>query len=418
MLYLIDRRTTARTKSALNRERFLRRYKEQIRRAVQSMVAKRSIADMANSGGEVSIPARDISEPSFRHGSGGNREIVSPGNREFAKGDKIRRPEGGGGGGGGAGAGNGDAVDEFTFSLSRDEFLNIFFEDLELPRLARTVLGKVDRTKPERAGYTTEGAPCNLSVVRTLQSALGRRIALSGAIGAHMEELRGEADDEEADEARKAEVEAELEALGRRQARVPFLDPIDLRYRNRVLKPAPVARAVMFCLMDVSASMDENKKDLAKRFFTLLYLFLTQKYEQVELVFIRHTEHAEEVKEDVFFNDPGTGGTVVLSALELMHKIATERYSSSSWNIYAAQASDGDAFGADGGGSARFLEESILPLTRYFAYVEVPDGADARTSALWTAYDAITHDGRFAMRRVSRREEIYPVFRELFRKEA
>jgi len=175
---------------------------------------------------------------------------------------------------------------------------------------------------------------------------------------------------------------------------------------------------VMFCLMDVSASMDENKKDLAKRFFTLLYLFLTQKYEQVELIFVRHTEHAEEVKEDAFFNDPGTGGTVVLSALELMHKIATERYPASSWNIYAAQASDGDAFGADGGGSARFLEESILPLTRYFAYVEVPDSAEARTSALWTAYDAITHDGRFAMRRVTQREEIYPVFRELFRKEA
>jgi uncharacterized sporulation protein YeaH/YhbH (DUF444 family) len=124
------------------------------------------------------------------------------------------------------------------------------------------------------------------------------------------------------------------------------------------------------------------------------------------------------VDEAVFFNNPGSGGTVVLSALELMHKIATERYPASTWNIYAAQASDGDAFGADGGGSARFLEESILPLTRYFAYAEVADSTEARTRALWTAYDAITHDGRFALRRVTRREEIYPVFRELFRKEA
>jgi uncharacterized sporulation protein YeaH/YhbH (DUF444 family) len=417
MLYLIDRRVNGRGKSALNRERFLRRYKEHIRRAVQHMVAKRSIKDMV-SGGEVSIPARDIREPTFRHGAGGDREIVAPGNREFAKGDKLRRPEGGAGGAGGAGAGSGDSVDEFTFSLSREEFLNIFFEDLELPRLARTVMGKVERTKPERAGYTTDGAPCNLSVIRTLQSALGRRVALSGAIGSRMEELRTEAEDDAADPERLAELEAELEALGARQARVPFLDPLDLRYRNRVLRPMPVARAVVFCLMDVSASMDENKKDLAKRFFTLLYLFLTQKYEQVELVFVRHTEHAEEVTEDVFFNDPGSGGTVVLSALELMHKIVVERYAASSWNVYAAQASDGDAFGADGGGSARFLEESILPLTRYFAYVEVPDSAEARTSALWTAYDAIAHDGRFAMRRVTRREEIYPVFRELFRKEA
>jgi uncharacterized sporulation protein YeaH/YhbH (DUF444 family) len=417
MLYLIDRRVNGRGKSALNRERFLRRYKEHIRGAVQRMVAKRSIKDMASSG-DVSIPARDIAEPTFRHGAGGDREIVAPGNREFAKGDKLRRPEGGGAGGSGAGAGGGDSVDEFTFSLSREEFLNIFFEDLELPRLARTVLGKVERTKLERAGYTTEGAPCNLSVIRTLQSALGRRVALSGAIGSRMEELSAEADGDEADPERRAELEAELETLGARQARVPFLDSLDLRYRNRVLKPVPVARAVMFCLMDVSASMDENKKDLAKRFFTLLYLFLTQKYQQVELVFVRHTEHAEEVDEAVFFNNPGSGGTVVLSALELMHKIATERYPASTWNIYAAQASDGDAFGADGGGSARFLEESILPLTRYFAYVEVPDSTEARTSALWTAYDAIAHDGRFAMRRATRREEIYPVFRELFRKEA
>jgi uncharacterized sporulation protein YeaH/YhbH (DUF444 family) len=417
MLYLIDRRVNGRGKSALNRERFLRRYKEHIRGAVQRMVAKRSIKDMASSG-DVSIPARDIAEPTFRHGAGGDREIVAPGNREFAKGDKLRRPEGGGAGGSGAGAGGGDSVDEFTFSLSRKEFLNIFFEDLELPRLARTVLGKVERTKLERAGYTTEGAPCNLSVIRTLQSALGRRVALSGAIGSRMEELRAEADGDEADPERRAELEAELETLGARQARVPFLDSLDLCYRNRVLKPVPVARAVMFCLMDVSASMDENKKDLAKRFFTLLYLFLTQKYQQVELVFVRHTEHAEEVDEAVFFNNPGSGGTVVLSALELMHKIATERYPASTWNIYAAQASDGDAFGADGGGSARFLEESILPLTRYFAYVEVPDSTEARTSALWTAYDAIARDGRFAMRRVTRREEIYPVFRELFRKEA
>ena len=77
----------------------------------------------------------------------------------------------------------------------------------------------------------------------------------------------------------------------------------------------------MFCLMDVSASMDEDKKDLAKRFFTLLYLFLTRKYEEVELVFIRHTDDAEEVDEDTFFHDARSGGTVVYSALELADKI-------------------------------------------------------------------------------------------------
>ena len=133
----------------------------------------------------------------------------------------------------------------------------------------------------------------------------------------------------------------------------------------------------MFCLMDVSASMDEDKKDLAKRFFTLLYLFLTRKYGEVDLVFIRHTDDAEEVDEDTFFHDTRSGGTVVFSALDLADKIRAERYARG-WNVYVAQASDGDAFGADPARSARFLREKLLPATRYYAYLELADAAVER----------------------------------------
>ena len=419
VLQLIDRRLNGRNKSALNRERFLRRYKEHIRRAVQRMVGKRSISDMTG-GGDVTIPARDIAEPTFRHGAGGDREIVVPGNRRYGKGDTLRRPDGEDDGGSG-GAGDGGGADDFVFSLSRDEFLNIFFEDLELPRMLRNVLGQVENSKPARAGYTTEGAPCTMSVVRTLQTALGRRIALTGAFKKRIDELQAELDAAGERGFGTAEIEllnAEFKALTAKVAQVPFLDSIDLRYRHRVMRPAPVARAVMFCLMDVSASMDESKKDLAKRFFTLLYLFLSQKYERVELVFIRHTDDAEEVDEHAFFNDPRSGGTVVLSALELMREIVVTRYPAAGWNIYAAQASDGDAFGADAGKSARYLQEELLPLARHFAYIETVDSETPRTSALWAEYAAIESDGNFAMQQVSRRENIYPVFRELFRKEA
>ena len=420
MLHLIDRRLNGRNKSALNRERFLRRYKQYIRRAVEGMVAKRSISDMA-AGGDVAIPARDISEPAFHHGPGGDREIVVPGNRTFGKGDTLPRPQGAGGQGGGAGSGEGDAADDFIFTLSKSEFLNIFFDDLELPRMLRSQVGQVVQFKSTRAGYTNDGSPCNLSVARTLQNALGRRIALKSVVGARITDLQDQLETAAArglDESQIAALEAELSALTARSAQLPFLESIDLRYRNRVLRPAPVARAVMFCLMDVSASMDERKKDLAKRFFTLLYLFLSQKYEQIDLVFIRHTEEAEEVDEKKFFEDPRSGGTVVCSALELMHEIAIARYSGNDWNIYAAQASDGDAFGADVGKSARFLEEKLLPLARYFAYIEIPDRGVARTSALWSGYETIADQKHFAMRRVAQREEIFPVFRELFRKEA
>lgn len=416
---LIDRRLNGRNKSAVNRERFLRRYKEQIRKAVGDMIRERSIEDM-DRGGDINLPARDISEPHFRHGRGGDREIVHPGNREFAKGDTFERPQSGEGGGGDGEAGQGESVDQFTFSLSRAEFLSLFFDDLELPHLARTQLGDVSKKKWQRAGYTTTGAPSQLSVNRTLKASLSRRVALGVGARAGLEEARARLQEAEARHAPQDEIDAlraEVEAQAARAERVPFLDDLDLRYRHRVAVTTPVARAVMFCLMDVSGSMDENKKDLAKRFFTLLYMFLSRKYEHVDVVFIRHTDNAEEVDEQTFFYDPKSGGTIVLSALELMNEIMRERYPPDAWNVYAAQASDGDSFGADAGKSARFLAENLLPATRYFAYIEVPDSPEARKSSLWAEYE-LESAPNFVMRRIYDRSQIYPVFHELFKKEA
>ena len=207
--------------------------------------------------------------------------------------------------------------------------------------------------------------------------------------------------------------EREIAELRERVARVPFLDELDLRYRHRVMVPKPVSRAVMFCLMDVSASMDEERKDLAKRFFTLLYLFLSRKYERVEIVFVRHTDDAEEVDEQRFFHDRKTGGTVVLSALTLMRDIAAERYPPGEWNVYGAQASDGDAFGVDPERSRVFLETDILPIVRHFAYIEVCERRGPHRSTLSAAYARVDSE-RFAMREVGERRDIYPVFRELF----
>ncbi|EFF77291.1 YeaH/YhbH family protein [Achromobacter piechaudii] len=414
---LIDRRLNGRNKSAVNRERFLRRYKDQIRKAVHGMIRDRSIQDM-DQGGEINLPARDISEPTFRHGSGGDREMVHPGNREFAKGDTIDRPQGGHGEGGSE-PGEGESVDQFTFSLSRAEFLNLFFEDLELPHLARNQLGEVSQKKWQRAGYTTTGSPSMLSISRTLKSSLARRVALNVKARADLEDAEkalAEARAAGASAATIQTLEQDVEDCRERLARVPFLDDLDLRYRNRVSVAIPMARAVMFCLMDVSGSMDEGKKDLAKRFFTLLYLFLSRKYEHVDLVFIRHTDNAEEVDEQTFFYDPKSGGTIVLSALELMREILEKRYPPSAWNVYAAQASDGDSFGADAGKSARFLAEHLLPSTRYFAYIEIPDSQEARKSSLWAEYEQKL-EPHFVMRRICDRGEIFPVFHDLFKKE-
>ncbi len=424
MSVIVDRRLNDRNKSAVNRERFLRRYKEHIQRSVQDIVAERSIRDMEH-GGEVKIPVRDIAEPSFRHGSGGDREHVHTGNREYMPGDRIERPSGSGKGAGEGG--EGDAQDGFAFSLSRDEFMQLFFDDLELPRLARTALGEVSGSAQQRAGYARQGAPTSLSVPRSLRNALGRRIALSAAPRRELEQREARLDnllaldastepDALATQCLLEQLESEVEVLRGRIDRVPFIDDIDLRYRNRIPVPRPVYRAVMFCLMDVSASMDEHRKDLAKRFFTLLYLFLTRKYERVEVVFIRHTDDAEEVDEQRFFNERKSGGTVVLSALELMRAIVADRYPAGSWNVYGAQASDGDAFGADPERSRGLLEHELLPRVRHFAYIEVADaGTTLRAGAttLSAAYQRIEAPN-FAMRAAAERRDIYPVFRDLF----
>lgn len=421
MSHFIDRRTDAKGRSTVNRERFIRRYKQHIKKSVDKMIAERSIKDMEREG-KVNIPIKDISEPNFRHQPGhGDLERVFPGNKQFSEGDRIPRPEGEGEGDGkdGSQGGQGEGSDSFQFVLSREEFMSLFFDDLELPHLVKSYFGETRLYRSRRAGYTRYGTPGNLAILRTMKTALGRRIALNAALNREEEDLvlaleqaRTKSEDDAIEKIEQTKI-----VLDNRRRAIHFLEYIDLRFRARVVVPDPTVKAVMFCLMDVSASMNEEKKDLAKRFFTLLYLFLSRKYEAVEVVFLRHTEDAEEVDEQTFFYDTKSGGTVVLSALTLMNEIIEKRYADGSWNIYGAQASDGDAFGHDPEESTSYLITQILPWTRYFAYVETPDGTGGSPSSLWASYGTVASD-RFAMRAVTSRAEIYSVFAGLFRKQA
>ena len=418
---IIERRLSGKNKSIGNRERFLRRHKEQIREAVRRAVDGRGIRDIER-GEEVHIPKKDISEPVFGHGEGGVREVVRPGNTEHVRGDRIPKPQGGQGqGGGGQASDSGEGEDDFVFHLSKEEFMQVFFDDLALPNLARTTLADTPEWKTHRAGFVSDGTPTNLHIVRSMRGALGRRIALGMDKRRELHELEERLalllrEDQHKPDVKAAlqETEARIAELRRRIAAIPYLDPIDLRFRNRVKVPQPHSRAVMFCLMDVSGSMDESRKDLAKRFFILLYLFLTRHYEKIEVVFIRHHTQAQEVDEQNFFHATETGGTVVSSALVLMEQIIRERYSPTEWNIYGAQASDGDNWHHDSGRCRELLAEKILPLCRYFAYVQV---AEAEQN-LWEEYAKLGDEvGHFAMRKAVEAAQIYPVFRDLFKKE-
>ncbi|WP_280153523.1 YeaH/YhbH family protein [Piscinibacter sp. XHJ-5] len=417
---IIDRRLAGKNKSIGNRERFLRRHKDQIREAVKRAVDGRGIRDIAQ-GEDIHIPRKDINEPVFGHGQGGKREMVHPGNKDYVRGDRIERPRGGAGGGGGSQASDsGEGEDDFVFHLTKEEFMQVFFDDLALPNLARTTLAETPEFKTQRAGFSSDGTPNNLHVVRSMRGAIGRRIALGGdrrkdlrRLEEYLEMLQRHPDPNPLAHEIPG-VEAEIAALRARLGRIPYLDPIDLRYRSRIRVPVPTAKAVMFCLMDVSGSMDEARKDLAKRFFILLYLFLTRHYEKIDIVFIRHHTQAQEVDEENFFHSTETGGTVVSSALVLMEEIARARYPTSEWNIYGAQASDGDNWHHDSGRCRELLAHNILPLCRYFAYVQVAE----EEQNLWDEYSTLAAESKaFAIRKVTEASQIYPVFRELFKKE-
>ncbi|MGF1463987.1 MAG: YeaH/YhbH family protein [Maricaulaceae bacterium] len=422
----VDRRLNPSGKSLGNRQRFLSRARTQIRDAVQKSLKDAPLNDMDKER-QITIPARGVEEPTFNTDPNtGTRNRVLPGNKAFEAGDRVRKPPRGEGAGGKDAADSGDSEDDITFTLSQDEVLDILIEDLELPNLSRTRLTQLTEQKPRRAGVSADGAPNNLNVARTMRQALGRRIALKRprtseerGLEAEIEALEAASD---ADPARLEALRAELDLLRAGLKRIAFIDPIDIRYNAFQPQPKATSAAVMFCLMDVSGSMGAREKDLAKRFFLLLHLFLKRRYERVSLVFIRHTHQAQEVDEQTFFYSRQSGGTVVSTALNEMLKVQRARFPASDWNIYVAQASDGYTQTGDAQTCVELLNKTVLPISRYYAYIEILDerefevfGASGAGAELWRAYRTVeaAHEN-FAAKRIARPRDIYPVFRELF----
>ena len=425
----IDPRLNPKDRSLGNRRRFVKRVHDELKRAINDQVRSNRIVDV-DTAHNVSVRRRAGDEPSFRNSSStGEREHVLPGNERFSAGDRIGKPESGGGQGMGGGPGRGQGEDDFLFVLSRDEVLDLFFEDLELPDMVKLNLRETVIFKPHRVGFTTLGTPSNINVGRTMRNSFGRRIALRRpgekdyrALADEIAALEAKGSLSQPEHRRLAALREELEALERRRKRIAYVDPVDVRFNRFERQPLPNANAVMFCLMDVSASMGEREKDLAKRFFVLLHLFLKRRYERIDIVFVRHTDEAREVDEETFFFSRQSGGTIVSTALEEMQRIILERYPANLWNIYAAQASDGDNASGDSQICAQLLRDELMKLCQYYAYVEIIDereseifGSTDNGTALWRAYRAVESAiPHFQMTRISRPADIYPVFRKLF----
>src|SRR6185312_7638501 len=276
MTHFIDRRLNPKGKSLGNRQRFLRRARTQIREAVQKSLKDSAVADLAKDR-KIRISTKGTKEPRFRLDprAAGERDFVLPGNREFEPGDEIKKPRSGEDGRSGKQASDsGEGEDDFEFTMTQDEVLDIFFEDLALPNLVRTTLKETPNKTWKRAGITTTGSPNQINLVRTMRAAQGRRLALRRpkltdieALEAALEAAEREVAEGRGDAARIATLKEQIAKAHAKRKWVGFIDPVDVRFNAFTEQPVPTSQAVMFCLMDVSGSMGEREKDLAKRFY-------------------------------------------------------------------------------------------------------------------------------------------------------
>lgn len=377
---IIDRRKTNKNKSVGNRQKFIKRYKSRIKRSVDRIASKKGITDVLKDR-KITINQDEIEEPSFNFDmTTGERDIIFTGNKSLKKGDKIYRPpqseEDGT-----EGSDTGESLDEFTFTLTKKEFLDLYFSGMELPNFIKESNKGTNKYKMVRSGYSKEGIPPRLDLIKTLKQAMARRIAT------------------------KSE---------------RYLDDIDLRYKQFTKKPFPIHQAVMILLMDVSGSMGEFEKTLAKKFFLMLYLFLNKMYSHVELIFISHTQDAEEVTEEEFFYGNKSGGTIVSSGLKMAKDIIDSRIDINTTNVYISQASDGDNWQGDEELTSSLMEE-ILAKVQYFAYIQTEEEARKVRKAeigiedIMTLYKEIEAKHKnLKARHVCNESEVYPVLRSLF----
>jgi uncharacterized protein len=408
---IIDKRKAGGNKSVGNRQKFLKRYKSRLKRSVDDIASDKGITDVLKDR-KVTIDKDDINEPNFNFDlSTGERDMIFPGNKNLEKGDKIYRPEEDEGQGT-EGSDSGEGLDDFTFTLTKDEFLELYFSDMALPDFIKESMKGSTKTKWKRTGYSKEGIPPRLDLLKTLKQSLARRMA-----------TRQVCDEKGCVQGEKYEHDtpydcSKCEGTGYKRGR--YLDDIDLRYKHFTKQPFPVRQATMICLMDVSGSMGEFEKMLAKKFFLLLYLFLHKVYKNVEVLFVSHTQDAKEVTEQEFFYGQETGGTIVSAGLELTNKIIDERIDLSTTNVYIAQASDGDNWPGDEQISTNILE-SLLSKVQYFAYIQTEDARRVEQKQRYGIKDLMHLYGKIAQthknlqaRQVTDPSEVYPVLRSLF----
>jgi uncharacterized sporulation protein YeaH/YhbH (DUF444 family) len=435
----VDRRKTGRGKSLPNRQKLLKRIKDSIKNAKPQDLDATGVMGAGNSNKKFENPvkvARDaLSEPTFRYASGsGEHEIVLPGNDVWEKGDPfpVQSGEGGPGNGKGEGAGqgNGNGEDDFIVNISRSEFYDAFFEDCELPDLEQTSEKVLPEAVWKPAGFQKEGNPGQMSVIRSYRNSLGRRKALNAEAYRRIEELEAEMDRYNTGTHGQCQylsleeigsiiygLAEEIAALRSKIAATPFFEKIDLRFRKSEKVQVKSSDAVLVMAMDVSASMDEEKKRLARKYFVLQYAFIKRSYPDTDLIFIYHTDEAYEVTEDEFFTSRVNGGTVISSAMDLTNKILTERYDASQTNLYFSYAGDGDNWNNDNARVQQILQnEGLLKRLRHAVYLQVGQEMSwSAQSQMWEVMQKISAaEPKLHIIKVHSDDEVFSAFKSVY----
>ncbi len=416
MAIIVDKRFMIKTNQSNSRQKFIDRYKEAIKNRVKEIIGNNSIKNFDKGVKKVKLKRDDLAEPEYElDQTTGKKVRVLVGNKKYKKGDLIRKPDNYEK----MASKSGEGEDDFEFVITEKEFRDHFFEDLELPELVkREFLGICWEIK--HAGFSRYGGPSSLNIRKTMLNSIGRRLALKAKM---KEKLGDNLPLEETNpylkdlKLRKKLIERSVRTStgveGVKNKKIQYIEDIDLKYNFKERQDVPITRAVMFCLMDVSGSMGESEKDISKRFFILLYLFLKKNYQIVDVVFVRHTETAKEVTEEEFFHSRESGGTLISSGYEKIDEIINSKYSPAQWNIYVSQASDGDNWPNDYEYMQNILLNKLLPVCQYFAYIDITeDGSNTyKLMRKWCE----SHKNLEA-RVVNSNKEIFEVFRSLFKK--
>jgi hypothetical protein len=370
-------------KGIIDQDRHKERVKDAIKKNLGSIVSNESII-LSKGRKQVRIPMRALDEYKFRFDYR-KRKHVGQGDGKTKVGDVIGQ-EGQQQQGQGAGeAGSSPGQDYYEAEVNLDELAALIFEDLQLPFLEEKAKQAVKAKTTKFTEIRRTGAMSNLDKRRTI-----------------LENIRRTAREEG------------IAKLGKFKKE-------DMRFKSWEEEIKYESNAVVIAMMDVSGSMSEFKKYIARSFYFWMVRFLRTKYDNVQIVFISHHTEAKEVTEEQFFTQGESGGTVVSSAYKLALDLIAERYNPRDWNIYPFHFSDGDNYYSDNDEAVR-LADKLIETCNLFGYGEIgEEGGSAyrrASGALLSIFeDRIKNKDRFIGVRIDEREDVYPALKKFFGKQ-